>query len=309
MDYDDGIDDPTPAWFSFVVRVNSPPDTWISSGPNATSVEHDVSFSWGGSDVDGLVVSYQYRMDGSSWRNTTETATSYRNLSSGNHTFQVRAIDDKGAVDPTPASWSFQIMPTWCERELARLRQLVEELEERIQALTEQNQNLTTRMAELEEINSDLSERVRVLEQEKEDLLDRIGELERQRTALLGRIENLTRERDDLMLRLQECEQETYRLAEEKRMLESRIVDLNQTLSLCQREVERLQLAESNLLSLVQGLRETISRLRSELQEPPIYFGLSAVLPACASLGIAFPSRRRHAQPTSTGSTGPRGML
>ncbi len=304
---DDGIDDPTPAWFSFVVRVNSPPDTWISSGPNATSTEHDVSFSWGGSDIDGLVVSYQYRMDGSSWRNTTETTMSYRNLSSGNHTFQVRAVDDKGAVDPTPASWSFEIMPTWCERELARLRQLVEELEERIQALTEQNENLTETIAQLEEINSELSERVQLLEQEKEDLLDRIGELERQRTALLARIENLTRERDDLELRLQDCEEETCRLTEEKRMLESRILDLNQTLSLCQREVERLQLAESNLLGLVKDLRETISRLRSELPEFPVYFSLLAV-PVCASLGIGFPSRRRRA-PTSTGSTAPRDML
>ena len=268
---EDGIDDPTPAWFSFVVKVNVPPDTWILSGPSATSLQRDVSFSWGGSDQDGTVQIYQYRMDGGSWLNTTETEISYLNLSSGNHTFQVRSVDNQGAADPSPANWTFKILPTWCEREVDVLRTLVDDLEQRIQMLALENSNLTLRISQLHESNLNLSDRIRTLEQEKAQLESQIHELESDRAELLERVENLTAEKNDLLTQLETCEKASSLANDEKQVLEHQILDLDQTVSLCQAEAERLQDAKSNLLRLVEDLRNTISDLKSELPEPPVY--------------------------------------
>jgi len=96
---------------------NLPPETYVSvadSVRNPTVYIQDLS--WWGDDKDGEVVSYEYRwfidpsepastMD-TNWVFTEETRRVFNlpvTQGSGTHRFEVRATDDDGAVDPSPA--------------------------------------------------------------------------------------------------------------------------------------------------------------------------------------------------------------
>jgi hypothetical protein len=105
---------------------NSPPNTTMANIP----VEDDTLFAliqvhWDGEDYDGFISGYQYRyitqhiFMGDSvvqdWVTTTETSVIIPFESSDllNHQrFQVRAIDDKGLADPTPAEKRFYTLQT-----------------------------------------------------------------------------------------------------------------------------------------------------------------------------------------------------
>lgn len=100
---------------------NLPPDTHLflvmpdsTTLPDTTSSRQEVY--WWGQDPDGEVVGYQYRWDyDSSWVETTEeSATFYLPLREpfDIFTFQVRAIDNDGALDPTPAQLTFPVFNT-----------------------------------------------------------------------------------------------------------------------------------------------------------------------------------------------------
>ena len=109
--------DPTPAERTFVVNSSGggdtePPETEITDGPDGTVNIPDVYFEWTGSDdtdtPDQLV--YSWRMDSGSWSTYAgDTSTSITGLADGTHTFQVRARDTAGNVDPSPASRTFDV--------------------------------------------------------------------------------------------------------------------------------------------------------------------------------------------------------
>jgi hypothetical protein len=93
---------------------NVPPDTNIVSGPSGTISVGTAAFIWSGSDnmtaVGNLV--YAYRLDplepafsafGSA------TTVTYSNLSNGNYTFLVKARDQAGNEDLSPASRAFTV--------------------------------------------------------------------------------------------------------------------------------------------------------------------------------------------------------
>ena len=144
------------------VRVpNSRPDTRITGQPpSLLEASFAVDLNWTGSDPDGLVVGYEWKIsnngtDGISprdtltidpltgavlhpWRFTAGNDTILMVLADQDsfardlhseprsfrtHSFFIRAVDDKGAVDPTPAYISFTsttIVPT-CRVKYARL--------------------------------------------------------------------------------------------------------------------------------------------------------------------------------------------
>ncbi len=96
--------------------VNVPPDTKLTMSPaegDTTSLR--IELSWSGSDEDGRVARFWTRTDGAPWRMTTaaETVLVFRadeRSEEGElptHTFEVRAEDDEGELDPTPASVTF----------------------------------------------------------------------------------------------------------------------------------------------------------------------------------------------------------
>ena len=96
--------DPTPASRSFTVDTAAP-NTTIDSGPSGPTNDATPTFAFSSSQAGS---SFECRVDGGSWSScsTPETTTS---LADGAHTFEVRATDSAGNVDPTPASRSFTV--------------------------------------------------------------------------------------------------------------------------------------------------------------------------------------------------------
>jgi Bacterial Ig-like domain len=96
--------DATPAVRAFVVET-SLPDTTIDAGPSGTTTDSTPSFDF---SADEPGSTYECRVDGGAWASCSSgwTATT---LTDGSHTFEVRATDDAGNVDPTPASRTFTV--------------------------------------------------------------------------------------------------------------------------------------------------------------------------------------------------------
>ncbi len=100
---------------------NTPPNTTVANIPKSGDTLFAlVTLHWDGEDNDGYIASYQYRYvtyhvrAGDSvvhdWKSTTETSLTIAFESSdllNYQVFQVRAVDNDGAVDPTPAEKRF----------------------------------------------------------------------------------------------------------------------------------------------------------------------------------------------------------
>lgn len=92
----------------------TPPNTTITGGPSGTISENDIIFTYTGSDnktpTSNLVYSYRLDVYDASWSTyTSSTSKSYSDLPNGSYTVQVRARDQAGKIDPTPASLSFTV--------------------------------------------------------------------------------------------------------------------------------------------------------------------------------------------------------
>ncbi|HEX9696471.1 MAG TPA: hypothetical protein VGB64_09200, partial [Actinomycetota bacterium] len=86
----------------------TPPDTTITSGPSGTTTDNSATFGVGASES----ATFACAFDGGAWSACTNPA-SYSGLADGAHTFQVRATDLAGNVDPSPASraWTIDTTP------------------------------------------------------------------------------------------------------------------------------------------------------------------------------------------------------
>jgi hypothetical protein len=94
---------------------NLPPETYLSSVPlDSSFVFYRVKLYWGGLDQDDRVVGYYYAVTDSnlvpaesSWVWTTDTEKEFSLLANNpemlGHRFFVRAVDERGLPDPTPA--------------------------------------------------------------------------------------------------------------------------------------------------------------------------------------------------------------
>jgi hypothetical protein len=100
---------------------NEPPDTHLflvmpdsTTLPDTTSSRQEIY--WWGQDPDGEVVAYLYKWDfDSTWTETTEeNAIFYLPLREpfDQFMFQVRAVDNDGAIDPSPAQLTFPVFNT-----------------------------------------------------------------------------------------------------------------------------------------------------------------------------------------------------
>lgn len=92
--------------------TNSPPTVTITAGPSGETADTTPSFSWSGSDSDGTVVGYEYRMGTSgSWTAVSSSVTSHTfgPLPPEAYTFNVRAQDDDGECSD-PASRALTII-------------------------------------------------------------------------------------------------------------------------------------------------------------------------------------------------------
>jgi hypothetical protein len=86
----------------------TPPDTTISSGPSDPSSSDSASFSFASTESGST---YECKLDAGSYAGCT-APKSYSGLSSGAHTFSVRATDAAGNTDASPASWTWTISTT-----------------------------------------------------------------------------------------------------------------------------------------------------------------------------------------------------
>ena len=93
--------DATPATYSWTVD-QTPPETEITGRPADPSNGAFVSFGLAGGD------SYECRLDDGPWVGC-QNPRSYTNLPAGPHTFLVRALDEAGNVDDSPASYEWTV--------------------------------------------------------------------------------------------------------------------------------------------------------------------------------------------------------
>ena len=101
---------------------NTGPETTVFVEGPVDTVNHVVHLRWYGSDPDGHVTRYEFRFvypagqepaghDSSAWLPTTRTDSTFVVFTPSGYsmpTFVIRAIDDDGLADPTPARQVFQ---------------------------------------------------------------------------------------------------------------------------------------------------------------------------------------------------------
>ena len=90
-----------PLW---IEKSPDPPDTAIDSGPSGTVRSTTASFAFSSSQSDAT---FECKLDNGAFAACTSPKSYPGPLSQGSHTFEVRAVNSAGSVDPTPASRSW----------------------------------------------------------------------------------------------------------------------------------------------------------------------------------------------------------
>jgi hypothetical protein len=109
----DGSDntDASPATRTWTVKDaapppdTTPPNTTIGAGPSGATTSTSASFSFSASESGS---SFQCKLDSGSWGNCT-SPRSYSSVAVDDHTFSVKASDDAGNIDPSPATRSWTV--------------------------------------------------------------------------------------------------------------------------------------------------------------------------------------------------------
>jgi hypothetical protein len=86
-------------------RIDLPPETTITDGPDNPSSSTSVTFRFTSSDTDAT---FQCKLDGHEWASCA-SGKAYSGLSDGSHTFKVRARDAGGTRDPSPAQRTWKV--------------------------------------------------------------------------------------------------------------------------------------------------------------------------------------------------------
>ena len=111
-----GNTDASPATRSFTVDTTTPPpadttppDTTISSGPTGTTSATTASFAFTSTES---ASTFECKLDTGAWATCT-SPKAYSGLTTGSHTFSVRATDAAGNTDASPATqtWTIQSAP------------------------------------------------------------------------------------------------------------------------------------------------------------------------------------------------------
>ena len=101
------------------VGDTTPPETFIDSGPSGTTNDPTPTFTFHSSEEGST---FECRVDGGAWQPCSSPHTTGE-LSDGSHTFEVRATDEAGNTDQTPASRTFTVKQ--CRLVRLQLNQLV----------------------------------------------------------------------------------------------------------------------------------------------------------------------------------------
>jgi uncharacterized delta-60 repeat protein len=82
------------------------PNTTLWGKPPAITNSTSAQFNWNANESG---VTFQSRLDGGAWTNVGGSSGTYSGLAEGEHTFEIRAVDAAGNIDPTPDSWTWTI--------------------------------------------------------------------------------------------------------------------------------------------------------------------------------------------------------
>src|SRR5439155_15981821 len=99
-----GNADATPASYTWTVDLTAP-NTTIDSFPNDPSNNTGPSFSFSSTETGST---FECRLDGGSWSSCT-SPHSLSSLGAGSHTFDMRATDQAGNTDATPATYTWTV--------------------------------------------------------------------------------------------------------------------------------------------------------------------------------------------------------
>lgn len=96
------------------VNTNSAPETYLSLFPDSIISPHitRIKITWWGDDPDGLIQGYRFSFDSTNWTYSEGNDSTFQLVIVGNDStfrFWVAAVDDKGNIDPTPASNLFPV--------------------------------------------------------------------------------------------------------------------------------------------------------------------------------------------------------
>ncbi|MFN8442089.1 MAG: immunoglobulin domain-containing protein [Caldilineaceae bacterium] len=83
----------------------TPPDTTLTEFPVSPSYSSSATFRFSSNEINSI---FACSLDSSPFTGCT-SPQNYTGLSNGNHTFQVRAVDAAGNIDPSPASYTWMI--------------------------------------------------------------------------------------------------------------------------------------------------------------------------------------------------------
>ena len=91
----------------------TPPETTIAGQPDTPTTATEATFSFLGTDnaTPDPLLAYECRIDGGNYA-ACSIAETYTGLADGQHSFDVRAVDRAGNVDPTPATFAWVIDTT-----------------------------------------------------------------------------------------------------------------------------------------------------------------------------------------------------
>jgi hypothetical protein len=101
------------------LKENNLPETFFAPTPLDGSMNNSFKLrvEWHGSDTDGIIKGYEYRVNGPLYDNTWQFTESFYvdfRFRHGWYTIEVRAKDNTGAVDPTPVKLRLHILgPTF----------------------------------------------------------------------------------------------------------------------------------------------------------------------------------------------------
>jgi hypothetical protein len=105
-----GNTDATPASYTWTIDT-APPDTLFTSTPPALDTDDTPTFAFTGTDDAGGtgLAGFECRVDGSGWSSCSSPHTTAP-LGDGDHTFEVRAVDEAGNGDPSPSSYTWKVI-------------------------------------------------------------------------------------------------------------------------------------------------------------------------------------------------------
>ncbi len=107
-----GTVDPTPAVHTWTIDT-SDPETTLNEKPPRSSTNTSATFRFTGTDnlTAGTDLRFQCRREGGSFVSCSSPQT-YTGLGEGSHTFEVRAVDDAGNIDPSPENYTWSVDTT-----------------------------------------------------------------------------------------------------------------------------------------------------------------------------------------------------